>query len=242
MLLAEEIAERLVGAAELTKSDTVLEIGTGTGKITNPLAKSAGQVTTWEVDPVFFQLATQTLQKFKNVRMLCGDAFSKENTATFDVCVTSLPYSESLRFTKWLSTRTNHFKRCVAIVQSEFVQKLVSTVGSGSYRAVSVIAQNSFIIERLFTIPSHFFDPPPKVLSEAVKLTPRQDIAQSYFNSRRIHILNQLFSYRGRLLSSAAKKIGFKEALPEYLLKTRVEDLTPKDFADIIPKLEVHFQ
>lgn len=238
MLLAGVVAERFVRAAELTKEDTVLEIGTGTGMITRLLANLARKVITWEIDQALFQSAARTLAKSTNVESWYGDAFAKENNTKFDVCVTSLPYSESLRFTKWLSFRAGAFRHCVAIVQSEFAQKLTSDSGKDSYRAVSVLAQSSFEIKRLFPITNSSFEPRPSVLSEAVKLTPRQDLQQPFFNAQRMQLLNQLFSFRGRLLSSAAKKIGCQETLPKHLLNLRVIDLTTSDFADLIPRLE----
>lgn len=239
MLVSEAIAEKFVKAASITSEETVLEIGTGTGVITKLLADRARKVLTWEIDEGIFRSTRQTLDKLRNVTMQCGNAFSDENDAEFDVCVTSLPYSESLRFMKWLSARTNKFKRCVAIVQSEFASKLTSNIGMKSYRAVSVIAQDSFHLERLFPIANSFFYPRPRVLSEAVKLTPKQDSEEPFFSARRVHVLNQLFSFRGRLLSSAIKKTGYTGTLPEHLLKSRIENLPPELFAEIILKLEV---
>lgn len=239
MLVSEAIAERLVKAACITTEDAVLEIGTGTGVITKLLADRARRVLTWEIDEEIFHSTKRTLDKLGNVTMRCGDAFSDENDSKFDVCVTSLPYSESLRFMKWLSARTNIFKHCVAIVQSEFASKLTSNIGMKSYRAVSVIAQDSFHIERLFPIANSFFYPRPRVLSEAVKFTPKQDSEEPFFSERRVHVLNQLFSFRGRLLSSAMKKTGYSGTLPEHLLNSRIENLPPELFAEIILKLEV---
>lgn len=239
MLLSSAIAERFVNAAALTKKDTVLEIGTGTGVITKLLADRAREVITWEIDEDMFRSAREKFGHLNNVKLLLGDAFSADNHVEFDVCATSLPYSESLRFMKWLCARTNDFRSCVTIVQSEFAQKLISDVGKESYRAVSVIAQNSFQIERLFSIARSSFSPQPKVLSEAVKLIPRKDIKQPFFSAHRMYLLNQLFSFRGRLLSSALKKTRYGGTIPEHLLNSRIENLTPRSFADILLKIEV---
>lgn len=239
MLLSETIADRLVKESNLAREDTVLEIGTGTGVITKLLATCAGEVITWEIDPAVFQSTSRALARFRNVEMRCGDAFSSENNVKFDICVTSLPYSESLRFVKWLSSKAAVFKRCVAIVQSEFAEKLASEAGKKSYRAVSVLCQNSFKIERLFPIASQDFDPQPRVQSESIRLTPRRDIAQPFYSARRMYLLNHLFSFRGRLLSSAVKKTQHSDLLPEHLLNVRIENLTPDAFAEIITRLEV---
>ena len=241
MLVSEKIADRLVDASEITSEDTVLEIGAGTGMITKRLAQKAKSVISFEIDDRLFHEVKRILS-FRNVDIRLGDAFKSADEIRFDVCVTSLPYSESLKFIKWLSLRSGTFRSCVAIVQSEFADKISSESGKRSYRAISVIAQNSFEIERLFSVQREEFDPPPTVLSEAIRLTPRKDISQPFFDAKRMAITNQLFSFRGRLLSAAIKKLARRKdslVISRELLKTRVEDLTPSEFAVLIPKLEL---
>jgi 16S rRNA (adenine1518-N6/adenine1519-N6)-dimethyltransferase len=241
MLISEVVADRVVEEGQITNRDVVLEIGSGVGMITKRLAQKAKRVVSYEIDSQLFEEASNLLSSSKNVEMKLGDAFSPSNEDRFDVCVTSLPYSESLRFVKWLSLRSGSFKRCVAIIQSEFAKKISSKTGMDSYRAVSVIAQNSFVIERLFTINRDEFEPPPKVLSEAVRLTPSTIFDQPFFDSARISLVNQLFSFRGKLLSTAIKKMlepKLKQRFPEELLKTRIEDLTPSEVGELIIEIE----
>jgi len=241
MLISESIADRLVDASEITSEDAVLEIGAGTGMITRRLVQKAKSVISFELDEQLFDEA-KTILSPRNVDIRLGDAFKSADEIRFDACVTSLPYSESLKFIKWLSLRSGTFRCCVAIVQSEFAQKISSESGKSSYRAVSVIAQNSFEIERLFSIQREEFDPPPTVLSEAIRLTPRKDISQPFFDAKRIAITNQLFSFRGRLLSAAIKKLARRNdnlAISKDLLNTRVEDLEPNEIAELVPKLEL---
>ena len=241
MLISEEIANRFVDAAEIVKDETVLEIGTGTGMITRRLCAIGKTVISYEIDSQVFEETRQSLSSYENLELKLGDAFDASNEVCFDVCVTSLPYSESLRFVKWLSMRSGGFKRCLAIVQSEFAEKISSKPGSDSYRAVSVIAQDSFEIERLFPIQREKFEPPPKVLSEVVKMTPKKIPRQPFFDSKRILLVNQLFSFRGRLLSAAVRKIVKPERrgeIPQEFLSTRVEDLSPDQIADLTLKIE----
>ncbi len=240
MLISEEIADRFVNAAGIANDETILEIGTGTGMITKWLCTIGKKIISYEIDRQFFEKASQHLSSYGNLELKLGDAFSRSNEVRFDVCVTSLPYSESLRFVKWLSLRSGSFKSCIAIVQSEFVEKITSVPGSDSYRAVSIIAQVSFEIERLFTIQREAFQPPPKVLSEVVRLTPRKNMQQPFFDSKRISLVNQLFSFRGRLLSAAIKKMEpeLRKSFPEELLTTRIEDFTPDQMVNLILKLQ----
>lgn len=242
MLTSENTAIQIADAAELSSKDTVLEIGTGKGILTSKLASRALLVVSYEVDRELYGQAHDSLSAHKNVELILGDAFDEvSDSAHFDVCVTSLPYSESLRFMKWLSLRSRSFKKTVAVVQKEFANKLCSASGLETYRAVSVLAQLSFDIERLFSIDRREFDPKPRVISEAIRLVPKQDREQAFFNNERITTLNQLFSFRGRLLSAALKKLvrgASKHSFSNGLHGTRIESLTPDQFADLISAME----
>ncbi len=237
MLASPEIADDLIEASAISKDEVVLEIGTGKGMLTGRLCQKAKRVISFEIDRRLYESAARLLSEYSNLELRFGDAFVHMEVQ-FDVCVTSLPYSESLRFVKWLAIRSGSFKRCVAVLQSEFVGKITSSPGRDSYRAISVVAQNSFKIERLFFVENEKFDPPPGVLSEAVRVVPRKDPQQPFFDEGRIALLNKLFSFRGRLLSGAIKKIDHEIDIPSELQKSRIEDLSPNQFADLIPMLE----
>ena len=239
MLSSEDVARRIVEFAAIGQNDNVLEIGTGQGMITKYLSRKARRVVSYEVDDALWQRSQQYFAESPNISVILGNAFDRKNDFDFDICVTSLPYSESLNFIKWLSAKSAQFKRCVAVLQSEFIKKLASPTGSESYRAVSVIAQDSFQIEELFSIDRNQFRPPPKVTSGAVLLTPRKDIPQPFFTKNRILLLSRLFSFRGRLLSAAFKKMGLSATISQNLLNKRIENLTPSQFLELISDVEV---
>ena len=81
----------------------------------------------------------------------------------------------------------------------------------------------------------------PRGKSEAIKISPRRDIKQPFFNGDRIAALNYLFSFRRKLVPKALKEIskGVQDSsLDEKILTKRVESLTPNEFAAIIEWLE----
>ncbi len=236
MLSSKETVQKLIECAAINKSDTVLEIGTGKGDLTKKLCEVSGRVVSYELADYLAVEARKALSTFSNLAIISGDAFGSENICKFDICVTSLPYSESLRFIKWLSAISGSFNRCVAIVQSEFMEKISASPGQESYRAVSVLAQRSFNIERLFEIDRSQFLPSPRVSSTAIRLVPRMDMSQPFFNQNRIFILNNLFSYRGRLVSAVAKK--FLISISDDVLNQRIEKLDPAQISELITEIE----
>jgi 16S rRNA A1518/A1519 N6-dimethyltransferase RsmA/KsgA/DIM1 with predicted DNA glycosylase/AP lyase activity len=242
MLLSVDIADRIVSSSEIRPSDIVLEIGAGAGILTERLARLAKKVYSFEIDHDIYENAIRSLADFQNVELILGDAFRKAEDYRYDVCVTNLPYSQSLKFVKWLSLRPSRFRLAVATLQSEFGEKLLSDPGKDNFRAVSVIAQLSFDMKPLFHIGREAFDPQPKVISEAIRFSPRASAKWPVLEKKHMILINFLFSFRGRLLSSAIRKLGKKASvvvIPGDLLSKRIETLSPAEFSLILKQIEV---
>jgi 16S rRNA A1518/A1519 N6-dimethyltransferase RsmA/KsgA/DIM1 with predicted DNA glycosylase/AP lyase activity len=119
------------------------------------------------------------------------------------------------------------------------MSKIDSPPGSRSYRAVSVIAQTSFKVEKLFPIGSNEFNPKPKVSSVAIRLTPLEGFGQPFFSEKRILLLNRLFSFRGRLLSAALDKMKLESETLDDFRRKRIESLSPSKIFELISRIEV---
>jgi 16S rRNA A1518/A1519 N6-dimethyltransferase RsmA/KsgA/DIM1 with predicted DNA glycosylase/AP lyase activity len=240
--LTDENAKKLlIEAAQIGKNDTVFEIGTGNGEITSLLSKEASQVITVEIDPRKASGFMRQLNKNNsNITLLCADAFRIKPIPMFDHCVTSLPFSRSRDFIEWLAKIPFCFKNAAAILQSDFVSKITAAPGTKNYRAISVICQLSFIIERIYRIPRFCFVPPPRVESEIVKLNPNPEFFP-FFTESRIMNLKKIFAFRGRLLRSAVNKnwraVAGENSLSETLLNQRIENLAPAEYAKILKVL-----
>lgn len=224
----------MISYARIRKSDVVFEIGTGTGVLTERIALKARSVVSFEIDSLIFETAKARLSKFGNVKLEAGDAFSYSYKDKFDLCVSSLPYSRSLEFVEWIAKRAETFRCAVVLVQKEFAEKILASRGSSNYRAVSVICQSCFSIEKLETVDRGAFDPPPNVLSCIIRLTPRKGVVRPCLGSSQITLIKNVFSFRGRVIRAALKKIGLLEQYPgaftEDFLTMRVEKLRPADF------------
>lgn len=242
MLNSILVAESLVESCGLSSNSRVLEIGAGLGMLTTRLAERAGSVTSFEIDRSLFEQACLVLSSHSNVRLINADAFEYDlQGQQFDVCVTSLPYSESLRFVKWLALKSPPFKCTSAIVQSEFAEKLRANPGDRSYRAVSVIAQIAFQMEQMFKVGRLEFDPPPKVESVGLRIFPNPKIRQPFFNKKKLKTIDFIFSFRGRKLSSAVRKLGSsdaqKNAISADILAFRVEKISPATYMKLLSEM-----
>jgi 16S rRNA (adenine1518-N6/adenine1519-N6)-dimethyltransferase len=72
-LIDRSILEVIVNAAKLTKDDLVLEIGAGTGTLTEALSRDAGHVVAVEIDERLVSLLRQKFFQYPDVEIVKGD-------------------------------------------------------------------------------------------------------------------------------------------------------------------------
>ena len=199
-LVDDDVLDRMIRLAEIRPDDTVFEIGSGTGKLTDRLCEKAEQVISIEIDGFLYREAKKRLVERENLTLENGDAF-RSTVKQFDILVSSLPYSESTRFIEWLIVRS--FRRAVVLVQSEFGEKLLSPPKSPNYRGMSAIAQSCLVIRKIENVSRNAFTPPPTVTSTMLVIIPKErpEIED-------LMMIKMIFSFRGRKLSAALKSIS----------------------------------
>jgi 16S rRNA A1518/A1519 N6-dimethyltransferase RsmA/KsgA/DIM1 with predicted DNA glycosylase/AP lyase activity len=216
-----EAVRTIVRYAQIKPFERVLEIGTGKGALTRELAGVGRTLVGYEIDPENFA-ATEGAVLGTGSRILLADAF--EHRPEFDVLVSSLPYSESARFTQWLSGA--RFDRAVVVLQEDFVSKLTAPPGDRDYRGISALAQIAFDIKQLARVGRSSFSPPPRVDSVIVLFTPRRVVQRA-----EVLTVMRLFSLRRRRVGSALESLGMS-GKEDYGLR-RVFSLLPEEVHDL---------
>ena len=220
-LKSSHIAGKIVESAGITPKDTVLEIGTGPGILTPMLCERAQSVVSIEADESLYSDAILKFSKIPNLELMFGDGFEAE--IDFTIFVSNLPYSESKRAIEWLAQRK--FRTAVIMVQKEFAEKLVTK--DKEMRAISVIGNYSFDIEKIINVGKNNFEPPPKVDSTVLRLTPKNKITQNLIDS-----VEKLFSQRRKTIGNIAKSFG--KSIPS---DKRLEELSPDEIIKIAKQI-----
>ncbi|MFH1403999.1 MAG: 16S rRNA (adenine(1518)-N(6)/adenine(1519)-N(6))-dimethyltransferase RsmA [Candidatus Altiarchaeota archaeon] len=191
-MVDEELLERICGYATLTEDDVVLEVGAGTGNLTEHLSRLAGTVFAVEKNTEFYGTLEERFTDSPNVHAIHGDAL-KTDFPAFNKMVSNIPYSISRRLVKKLIL--HGFESAVLVVQKEFAEKLAAGAGDGNYRMISALTQSTGEIELLEKIPPESFEPPPKVWSTAVRLLQQHKPTAEY-----AEFLNNLFNHRNKTI------------------------------------------
>jgi len=177
----------LVEAAGIMPADVVLEVGTGTGALTERLAVRATRVVTCEIDPRLAQLAHDRLVARDNVTIVAGDVLAGKHrfapavleavaVALADspegrfLLVANLPYCVATPVIANLLALPRPFDAAVVTIQREMAERLTAVAGTPSYNALSVWAGSQCRGGILRILPPSVFWPRPQVESAIVRL------------------------------------------------------------------------
>lgn len=247
-LIDARVLDRIAGyGADLPgSSGTILEIGAGTGALTDRLLTIADHVIAIEVDHA---LATFLRREFApdidagHLEFKQGDALEVELPA-FDAAVANLPYSAASE----IIFRLLPYQRpMVLMVQREFAERLVAEPGTAEYGRLSVTAWWYADIELREVVPPTAFDPPPPVDSAVIEITPTEspaDVSHDTFEA----LVRGVFTQRRKTLRNAIRNTthisgiedpaAVLEALETELLDRRPDAVTPTEYVAIARTVE----
>jgi 16S rRNA (adenine1518-N6/adenine1519-N6)-dimethyltransferase len=197
-LVDPDVIGRILSFAGIGSSDSVLEIGTGRGALTKELAKRGKSLVGYEIDRENFQETVEVVRG-TGAKIVLADAF--EQKPKFDVLVSSLPYSASASFVRWLCGL--EFRRAVVVLQEDFIRKIMARPGERDYRGVSALVGVAFDVEVLGRVGRSSFSPPPRVSSVIVSFTSKRRVGHDEVSS-----IMRLFSLRRRRVDSALAELG----------------------------------
>jgi len=169
------IVQAIVDKSALRNTDTVLEIGPGTGNMTVKMLDKVKKVVACELDPRMvaeLQKRVQGTHFQSKLQMLVGDVIKTE-LPFFDVCVANVPYQISSPLVFKLLLHRPFFRCAVLMFQREFAQRLVAQPGDKLYCRLSINTQLLARVDHLMKVGKNNFRPPPKVESSVVRIEPR---------------------------------------------------------------------
>jgi len=258
-LIDGNVIENICIAADITKDDAVLEIGTGIGTLTQHLCEKAKKVVSIEIDCQLEAIHSETLP-YKNLTLIYDDFMKVDLIKLFDdhflnekvKVVANIPYYITTPIVMRLLEEKLPLDSITVMVQKEVANRFSSQPGSKDYGSITAVIHYYADPKLAFIVPSTVFIPQPKVDSAVIvmklhKQPPVQlddenlyfRLIKGAFGQRRKTLVNSVSGTIPEIkkdeLLTIITKLGFNPAI-------RGEKLSIHDFAQIANELNRLFE
>lgn len=253
-LIDPNYQQKIVDALNLREEDELIEIGPGTGAITQHMVGRVQRFTAIELDD---QLAAALRDRYSDnpsFHLVHQDAMEVPlaslvgNIETAKV-VGNIPYNITSPLIFKLLERDARPAMFVFMVQKEVADRIVAPPGDKDFGALSVGVQAVADAERLFVVPKGAFRPVPKVDSAVVRIVPRRPYALSVQEESDLRALTRAaFAMRRKQFQKILRSAEGFELTPEQVgvleqqmgtLTVRPEELSAAQFVQLSKALRV---
>ena len=238
----KNILSKIVESGQISKEDIILEIGPGTGNLTNKILDQAPKhLIIIEKDK---ELINILKKKFgKNVEIINRDILECYDNFKFNTPIKvfgNLPYNISTKILisyikiKDLKKRFNKF---IFIFQKEVADRILAKGNSKNYGRLSILSSWKMTPQKVMDISPKFFSPKPKVWSSLITLTPKIKFEQLKKEKSLEHITNIFFNQRRKMIRKPMKQLfaNYEEIATKLNidLNIRPQNLSTKEYLEI---------
>ena len=189
-LINETILPQIIEAADISKDDTIIEVGPGFGILTEALLKTGAKVFAIEKD---FDLIAGLTQKFgnhKNIKIVHQDALFFDETmighpstslssraleprlgAGYKV-VSNLPFNVASPLIRKFLESSNPPELMIVMIQKEAAEKILAKPGDSERGVLTLSIEFYADAEKVAIVSKNNFRPQPKVDAEIIKIKP----------------------------------------------------------------------
>ena len=246
-LIDNNILQKIVNAVPINKSNEILEIGPGTGNLTNCLIKkNPKKIFVVEKDN---NLSFLLYEKFKNKINIINDDILKisENLISKEKLIVfgNLPYNISTQIlSKWIISINKDFwfSKLILMFQKEVADRIIAKNNTSNYGRLSILSNWKLDIKKIIDIGPNSFFPKPRVESSLLIFSPKNKffkiknpknlemITRVFFNQRR-KMIKKPFSQIFKDSDQIAKKLNID-------LNLRPQNLSPDTYYKIAKEYE----
>ena len=201
----EAIIAQIIQLVSPERARRIIEIGPGTGALTNSLAATGVPLTLIEFDTDLIAPLKQRYANQNHVTVHHQDALQLQLNQGPYLIVGNLPYNISSPLLIHLMKQSEYIERAVFMLQKELVQRICADPGVKAFGRLSVMIQHRFDCFAALTVPPEAFNPVPKVDSQIIELIPKQNPTEVDLSSLEF-IVKQAFAQRRKTIRNNLKK------------------------------------
>ena len=260
-LTDHRIARQIIDSVSPRAEDVIIEIGPGTGALTEMLSRRSGHVVAIEIDASLVEQLRRTVSA-RNLSIVNADVLKLDWEQTIDDArsrivdaastrvrvVANLPYYISTAIIERLLTPGLGVFDMTLMLQREVADRIVSDPGNKAYGYLSVMVQYYSLASKLFDVPPSAFTPSPKIWSAVIRLVVRERPAVEVADEAKFFALvRAAFAQRRKTirnnLKAAPAALEFRSPVESALEaasidpRRRAETLSLVEFAELCKRL-----
>ena len=246
-LIDKNIIDIIVRNGCINEKDVVLEIGPGTGSLTERiLSLKPFKLFAIEKDK---SLIMKLNEKFKDKINLINEDILKVDEKVFCkepmIVFGNLPYNISTQIlVKWirLNNLNKNFKKFILMFQKEVAERIIATTHNKKYGRLSILVSWKMNVKKVLEVSPKSFYPVPKVKSTVLLMEPKKDFFPIKNPKNLEHITNVFFNQRRKMVKHPLK-ILFKnsEKISKKLninINDRPQNLSPLKYLELCKEYE----
>ena len=233
----QKIAERIVDSLDISLAGWVLEIGPGTGVLTQYLVNIENiEFKAAEIDTESIEYLQKNFPQIGE-NLLEGDFLKMDLDKVFRTkfsVIGNFPYNISSQIFFKLIDYKDQVPQIVCMLQKEVAERLASPPGNKSYGILSVLLQAWYDIDYLFTVEPGSFIPPPKVKSAVISLKRNSRLSLGCDEVMFRKVVKASFNQRRKAVRNSVKQLLEGKTPPDsYLFGMRPEQLSVEEFVEL---------
>ena len=247
----KHIASKIANTLSLNTCRNVLEIGPGTGVLTQFLLQQEIHLAVMEIDRESvaflqkeFPIIHPELRPHMHKLTIHEDDFLKTDLETLfpgePFAITgNFPYNISSQIVFKTLENRHRIPEFSGMFQKEVAKRICEKKGSKSYGILSVLTQAFYETNYLFTVHPEVFDPPPKVQSGVIHLSRKQPYQLDCNEALFFKVVKAAFNHRRKTLRNSLKGFNLSDNLKEdTIFDQRPEQLDVAEFIALTRKIE----
>ena len=246
----QEVARKIAETLMLNGYDNVIEIGPGTGVLTQYLLEQDINLLALDLDRESIEyLKTdfeinhlKLLQRKKSFEVRNADFLKEDLSALFNGApfgiTGNFPYNISTQIVFKMLEYKDRIPEFTGMFQKEVAQRICEKEGSKAYGILSVLVQAFYEAEYLFTVHPEVFNPPPKVQSGVLRLTRKDNLTIDCSETLLKTVVKAAFNQRRKTLRNSLKTLQLSENLTkDAIFDKRPEQISVADFIALTKKI-----
>lgn len=233
------IIRKIVDAIPAKKDDLVIEIGPGSGAVTELLLEKFNHVKAVELDQRMVEFLSEQYPGLevihKDILEYDWSVHKNENHPIH--VIGNLPYYITSQILFGLFEYRSVLSSATLMMQKEVAERIVAVPRNKEYGILSVQSQLMSSPEILFDVSPHVFSPPPNVYSSVIQFTfDKGGLACSDQHLKTV--VRMAFNQRRKKLSNALKRLDTELPVDEFNFDLRAEALSPQMYEKLTARLE----